>query len=181
MKSNGSTFTNINNFHVPTIDRRIRHPPPEPAELNRVLAQVPDILRDLDEKQAQVIRNLANRVNKQDEEIRELKANKVELKDNLNRSNDLNAELTNKLEQVDKRLDDEVQALREESALFQKQVEKHINRQGERLFAEVKSKLKRLEDQTTMEDDYEPSEELIDVQHPEKAEEEDTNIFLQQE
>jgi DNA repair exonuclease SbcCD ATPase subunit len=179
--SKGKGFTDNTNFHVPTLDRRIQHAPPEPAELNRILAQVPDILKELDEKQAQVIRDLAKKVNHQEGEIRDLKSNIVELNDHITMSNNLIAELKNKVEQVERKVGQENQALREEKELLRKQVEKHINVTCENIVEQVEYRLKQLEEKMAMEDDYEPNEGLIDVQDPAKAKEEDTNSFLQQE
>jgi chromosome segregation ATPase len=181
VNSNRSRFTNNANFHVPTIDRQKQHPPPEPTELNRILAQVPDILKELDEKQAQVIRDLAKKVNHQEDDIRDLKSNIVELNDHVTTSNNLIVELKNKVEQVERRVGQENQALREDNELLRKRVEKHIDVTCENIVEQVEHRLKQLEEKMTMEDDYEPSEGLIDVQDPAKAKEEDTNIFLQQE
>ena len=173
--SNGSRSTNNKTLHVPTIDRRIQHPPPEPAELNRILAQVPGILKDLDEKQAEVIRSLARKVNHQGQEIENLKASNVELNDHITTSNNLMAELRNKVEGVEEKMSRQIGELEKEN----EELREHIDRTGVSLVAQVKREIEKLKQKLTVEDDYEPGENLTDDQDPEKTEEEDASFFLQ--
>ena len=116
-------------------------------------------------------------MNHQEGEIKELKSSNVTLNDNVTLNNNLIALLRDKFEQVETKVAREIQALRNEN----EEMKQHLNRTGERIFAHVGRKFQRLEKNMKMDDDYESSEELIDVQVPEKAEEEDTDIFLQQE
>lgn len=171
---NGTKISRANDINVPTIDRQIQHPPPDLPSLTRVLNQVPTILTDLNNKQTQLIRQLAVRVNDQEKEIKALRSENEKLDERIHQTEINVAEyVRKKFAEMEKRFDDRNKALQNENDALTE----HIDTMGERLTAFVNNKVASMS-RIRGASPTPPKSVVIDLQNEEEtAQEEATDVF----